>query len=98
MQPLHATCNFKTILFHQVSIELYSVQTLLYVVEINTWSLNWVQFDADLMKRDIFRIQYLNPIPLTFSGVDRVAQLIERRTSKPKVVGSNPAAVKQLLC
>ena len=69
-----------------------------YVVEINTRSLNWVQFDADLMKRDILKMQYLNPIPLTFSGVDRVAQLLERRTSKPKVVGLNPAVVKQLFC
>ena len=69
-----------------------------YVVEINTWSLNSVQFDAVLMKRDIFKIQYLNPIPLTFSGVDRVAQLVERRTSKPKVVGPNPAVIKQLFC
>ena len=68
------------------------------VVVINTRSLNWVQFDADLMKRDIFIIQYLNPIPLTFSGVDRVAQLVERRTSKPKVVGPNPAVIKQLFC
>ena len=69
-----------------------------YVVEINTRSLNWVQFDADLMKRDIFKIQYLNPIPLTFSGADRVAQLVERRTNKPKVVGSNQVVVKQLFC
>ena len=50
------------------------------------------------MKRDIFKIQYLNPIPLTFSGADRVAQLVERRTNKPKVVGSNQVVVKQLFC
>ena len=69
-----------------------------YVVEINTRSLNWIQFGAHLMKRDIFKIQYLNPIPLTFSGADRVAQLVERRTNKPKVVGSNQVVVKQLFC
>ena len=87
MQPLHATSNFKTILFHQVSIELYSVQTLLYVVEIDNRNLNWVQFNDDLMKRDSFKIQYLNRMSSTFSGVDHVAQLVERQTGKPKVVG-----------
>ena len=50
------------------------------------------------MKRESLKMQYLNPLPSTFSGVDRVAQLVERRTSIPNVVGSNSAVVKQLFC
>ena len=60
----------------------------------------WTEYSsiADLMKRESLKMQYLNPLPSTFSGVDRVAQLVERRTSIPNVVGSNSAVVKQLFC